>query len=108
MSSPSQRSTPTGSTTKTAGPATSTRVRAGSTASSPRLLLVDPAGSALKGATHFRALGPLYPARQLLLAAACVAAACLRHRRLHLGFALLALALEFWRAADEFGIAPEG
>ena len=72
------------------------------------LLLVDPADSALKGAAHLRALGPLYPARQLLLAAACVAAAYLRHRRLHLGFAFVALALECWRAAHEFGIAPEG
>lgn len=69
------------------------------------LLLADVADSALKGAVHFRALGGLYPARQAVLAAACLAAARVRDRRFHLGFALVALALELWRAVREFAIA---
>lgn len=69
------------------------------------LLVVDLADSAIKGAAHFRALGAFYPARQLILAAACVAAACIRDRRFHLAFAVAALLLEIWRGAREFGLA---
>ena len=69
------------------------------------LLLVDLADSALKGPGHFADLGRFYPLRQLVLAAACVAAACVRDRRFHLGFAAVAVVLELWRGAREFGLA---
>ena len=72
------------------------------------LLLADIVDSALKGRDHFAALGSFYIARQLIFAAACVAAARIRDRRFHLGFATVALALEIWRGAREFGIPPQG
>lgn len=68
------------------------------------ILLADIADTALKGPDHFRALGAFYPVRQVGLAAVCVAAACIRSPRFHLGFAIVALALEIWRAAREFGL----
>lgn len=68
------------------------------------LLLVDLADSALKGPAHFAALGGFYPARQVVLAAACVVAAFVRDRRFHLGFAAVAVVLELWRGAHEFGL----
>ena len=69
------------------------------------LLLVDLADSALKGPAHFADLGRFYPVRQLVLAAACVAAARIRDRRFHLAFAAVAVVLELWRGAREFGLA---
>jgi len=68
------------------------------------LLVADIADSALKGAAHLRSLGGFYPARQILLAAACLAAARVRDRRFHLGFAIVALLVEAWRGAREFGL----
>jgi hypothetical protein len=68
------------------------------------IFLADIVDTALKGPTHFAALGSLYPVRQVALAAACVVAACVRNRRFHLAFALLALAVEVWRGVREFGL----
>lgn len=58
------------------------------------LLLVDLADSALKGAGHLRALGPLYPIRQIMLAGLALAAMRIRDRRFHAAFAALAIVLE--------------
>lgn len=69
------------------------------------LLLVDLVDSALKGHGHLANLGRFYPLRQVVLAGACVAAACIRDRRFHLVFAAVAVVLELWRGAREFGLA---
>ena len=66
--------------------------------------VTDIADTALKGPAHFAALGSLYPLRQVALAAACVAVARVRNRRLHLGFAVVALAIEAWRGMREFSL----
>jgi len=55
------------------------------------LFVVDLADSALKGAAHLAALGPLYPLRQLLLAALALVAMRVRNRRFHIAFVTLAL-----------------
>ena len=68
------------------------------------LFVTDIADTALKGPAHFAALGSLYPLRQVALAAACVAVARVRNRRLHLGFAVVALAIEAWRGMREFSL----
>ena len=54
------------------------------------LFVVDLADSALK-VQHLAALGPLYPLRQLLLAALALVAMRVRNRRFHIAFVTLAL-----------------
>ena len=60
------------------------------------MFLTDMGDTALKGAAHFASFGPLYPLRQLLLAACAVAGMVVADRRYHLGFALGAIVAEIW------------
>jgi hypothetical protein len=70
------------------------------------VFLADMADTALKGAEHFRFLGPLYPLRQLALAAFAIIAACVRDRRFHAAFVALALAAEVWSILRHFDLPP--
>jgi hypothetical protein len=69
------------------------------------LLVVDLADSALKGFPHFESLGRFYPLRQMVVAGVCIVAARVRDRRFHFWFAIVAVVLELWRGAREFGLA---
>jgi hypothetical protein len=70
------------------------------------LFLVDLADSALKGAAHLEALGPLYPLRQLVLAGLALAAMRVGDRRFHVAFVVLALVAQvIWIGRHYFRLA---
>lgn len=58
------------------------------------LFLVDIVDTAIKGGEHFRSLGILYPARQLILAAMAVIAMFVGDRRYQTAFVIIALAAQ--------------
>lgn len=66
------------------------------------MFLVDIADSALKGTDHFRSLGTLYPARQVLLAGLAVVGMVVRREAYHVAFALAAIAIETWWILSHF------
>lgn len=68
------------------------------------LALLDLVDSWVKGPEHFRALGPVYPYRQAMIALAALAAIGIRHDRFHLGFAVAALIAEVWWILSHFRV----
>ncbi|MBP7240889.1 hypothetical protein [Amaricoccus sp.] len=68
------------------------------------LLLCDLLDTALKGPAHFADLGPLYPVRQVGLAAAALAAAWARDRRFDAALVVVALASQFALIAGHYDL----
>lgn len=66
------------------------------------VFVIDMLDTRVKGLTHFIALGPWYPIRQIGLALLCGVAIFARNPRLHLGFGLLAILAEVWWIATKF------
>ncbi|WP_339489109.1 hypothetical protein [Pseudomonas sp. EL_65y_Pfl2_R95] len=60
------------------------------------IFIMDVLDSMMKGMEHFRALGVIYPFRQIGLCGLCIVAACVKHRMFHLCFAIVALIAEVW------------
>ena len=68
------------------------------------LFVIDVIDTVLKGADHFRSLGPEYPYKQAAFFAFAIAAMVVRSRRFHQGFVAAALLVQIWFILAEFEI----
>jgi hypothetical protein len=66
--------------------------------------VTDLVDTAVKGASHFEALGPSYPIRQAMLAVLALVALFVADRRYHLTFVALALSAEVWWILSQFEV----
>ena len=68
------------------------------------LFVIDVVDTAMKGAEHFRSLGPVYPYRQAALFSLAVVAMFVQDRRYHAGFVSTAIIAQIWFILAEFEI----
>lgn len=66
------------------------------------LFLIDLADTAMKGGAHFRAMGAMYPLRQLILAGLAIIGMFLSNRLYHIAFGALAILAQIWWISARF------